>query len=95
MSARTNRWVIAAAIAALILGAILSRLFLVNTAVQAACAAVHKTPPPSPTAWLWRLIGAMLFEWNFFIRHLYNPHRNGERIAHPECRKILTLLNTS
>ncbi len=32
---------------------------------------------------------------NFFIRHLYNPHRNGERIAHPECRKILTLLNTS
>jgi hypothetical protein len=33
---------------------------LVNTAVQAACAAVHKTPPPSPTAWRWRLLGAVL-----------------------------------
>jgi hypothetical protein len=33
---------------------------LVNTAVQAACAAVQKTPPPSPTAWRWRLVGAML-----------------------------------
>jgi hypothetical protein len=33
---------------------------LVNTAVQAACVAVHKTPPPSPTAWRWRLVGAVL-----------------------------------
>jgi pimeloyl-ACP methyl ester carboxylesterase len=33
---------------------------LVNAAVQAACAAVHKTPPPPPTAWLWRLFGAAL-----------------------------------
>ncbi len=33
---------------------------LVNAAVEAACAAVHKTPPPPPTAWRWRLIGALL-----------------------------------
>jgi pimeloyl-ACP methyl ester carboxylesterase len=33
---------------------------LVNAAVEAACAAVHKTPPPPPTAWRWRLLGAAL-----------------------------------
>jgi len=33
---------------------------LVNAAVDAACAAVHKTPPAPPTAWHWRLIGAVL-----------------------------------
>ena len=33
---------------------------LVNAAVEAACAAVHKTPPAPPTAWLWRLLGAAL-----------------------------------
>jgi pimeloyl-ACP methyl ester carboxylesterase len=33
---------------------------LVNAAVEAACAAVHKTPPPPPTAWCWRLLGAVL-----------------------------------
>jgi hypothetical protein len=33
---------------------------LVNAAVDAACAAVHKTPPAHPTAWRWRLIGALL-----------------------------------
>ncbi len=33
---------------------------LVNAAVEAACAAVHKTPPAPPTAWRWRLIGALL-----------------------------------
>lgn len=33
---------------------------LVNAAVQAACATVQKTPPPSPTAWRWRLVGAWL-----------------------------------
>ena len=33
---------------------------LVNAAVEAACAAVHKTPPPPPTDWLWRLLGAAL-----------------------------------
>ena len=33
---------------------------LVNAAVEAACAAVHKMPPPPPTAWRWRLIGAVL-----------------------------------
>ena len=33
---------------------------LVNAAVQAACAVVHKTLPPHPTAWHWRLIGAVL-----------------------------------
>jgi alpha-beta hydrolase superfamily lysophospholipase len=33
---------------------------LVNAAVQAACATVHKTPPAPPTAWLWRLFGVML-----------------------------------
>ncbi len=33
---------------------------LVNAAVEAACAAVHKTPPPPPAAWRWRLIGAVL-----------------------------------
>jgi pimeloyl-ACP methyl ester carboxylesterase len=33
---------------------------LVNAAVEAACAAVHKTPPAPPTAWLWRLIGAVV-----------------------------------
>jgi len=33
---------------------------LVNAAVEAACATVHKTPPAPPTAWRWRLIGAVL-----------------------------------
>jgi pimeloyl-ACP methyl ester carboxylesterase len=33
---------------------------LVNAAVEAACVAVHKTPPAPPTAWRWRLIGAVL-----------------------------------
>lgn len=33
---------------------------LVNAAVEAACATVHKTPPAPPTAWLWRLFGVML-----------------------------------
>jgi hypothetical protein len=33
---------------------------LVNAAVEAACAAVHKAPPPPPTAWRWRLLGAVL-----------------------------------
>ena len=33
---------------------------LVNAAVDAACAAAEKTPPPSPTAWRWRLLGAAL-----------------------------------
>jgi pimeloyl-ACP methyl ester carboxylesterase len=33
---------------------------LVNAAVEAACAAVHKTPPAPPTAWRWRLIGVAL-----------------------------------
>jgi hypothetical protein len=33
---------------------------LVNAAVEAACVAVHKTPPPPPTAWRWRLLGAIL-----------------------------------
>ena len=33
---------------------------LVNAAVEAACAAVHKTPPAPPTAWRWRLLGAVL-----------------------------------
>lgn len=33
---------------------------LVNAAVEAACAAVHRTPPSPPTAWRWRLLGAVL-----------------------------------
>jgi pimeloyl-ACP methyl ester carboxylesterase len=33
---------------------------LVNAAVEAACVAVHKTPPPQPAAWRWRLLGAVL-----------------------------------
>jgi pimeloyl-ACP methyl ester carboxylesterase len=33
---------------------------LVNAAVEAACAAVHKSPPAPPTAWRWRLLGAVL-----------------------------------
>jgi hypothetical protein len=33
---------------------------LVNASVEAACAAVHKTPPASPTAWRWRLVGVVL-----------------------------------
>jgi hypothetical protein len=33
---------------------------LVNAAVEAACAAVHKAPPAPPTAWLWRIFGVML-----------------------------------
>jgi hypothetical protein len=33
---------------------------LVNAAVDAACATVHKTPPAHPTAWRWRLLGAVL-----------------------------------
>src|ERR1019366_5919263 len=33
---------------------------LVNAAVEAACAAVHKPPPMLPTAWRWRLLGAVL-----------------------------------
>jgi pimeloyl-ACP methyl ester carboxylesterase len=36
---------------------------LVNAAVEAACAAVHKTPPAPPTAWLWRLLGACWQCW--------------------------------
>jgi hypothetical protein len=30
---------------------------LVNAAVEAACAAVGRTPPPAPTRWCWRLAG--------------------------------------
>jgi hypothetical protein len=33
---------------------------LVNAAVEAATALVHKIPPPPPSAWRWRIIGAML-----------------------------------
>jgi hypothetical protein len=33
---------------------------LVNAAVEAACATVHKTPPAPPTVWRWRLIGVAL-----------------------------------
>lgn len=33
---------------------------LVNAAVEAACASVHKTPPAPPTGWCWRLVGAVL-----------------------------------
>lgn len=33
---------------------------LVNAAVKAACDQVHRTPPASPTAWLWRLMGVAL-----------------------------------
>ena len=33
---------------------------LVNAAVEAACAAVGKTPPAAPTCWRWRLVGIML-----------------------------------
>jgi hypothetical protein len=33
---------------------------LVNAAVDAACAAVGKTPPAAPTCWLWRLAGIVL-----------------------------------
>src|SRR5438094_5019320 len=33
---------------------------LVNAAVEAACAAVHQTPPAPPTAWLWRPFGVIL-----------------------------------
>jgi alpha-beta hydrolase superfamily lysophospholipase len=33
---------------------------LVNAAVEAACAAVHRTPPAPPTAWLWRPFGVTL-----------------------------------
>ena len=34
--------------------------YLVNAAVEAACAAVGKTPPAAPTRWLWRLAGMVL-----------------------------------
>ena len=33
---------------------------LVNAAVEAACAALHRTPPPPSTAWLWRPFGVIL-----------------------------------
>jgi hypothetical protein len=33
---------------------------LVNAAVEAACAAVGKTPPVAPTCWRWRLVGMVL-----------------------------------
>ena len=33
---------------------------LVNAAVEGACASVHNTPPPPPTAWRWRLLGVAL-----------------------------------
>jgi pimeloyl-ACP methyl ester carboxylesterase len=33
---------------------------LVNTAVEAACAAVGKTPPAAPTRWRWRFFGMVL-----------------------------------
>ncbi|MGO8699084.1 MAG: alpha/beta hydrolase [Limisphaerales bacterium] len=32
---------------------------LVNAGVEAACAAVGRTPPPPPRSWLWRLAGAL------------------------------------
>jgi pimeloyl-ACP methyl ester carboxylesterase len=32
---------------------------LVNAGVEAACAAVGRTPPPPPRSWLWRLAGVM------------------------------------
>jgi hypothetical protein len=32
---------------------------LVNAGVEAACAAVGKTPPPAPRFWLWRLAGVV------------------------------------
>ena len=32
---------------------------LVNAGVEAACAAVGKTPPPPPSFWLWRLAGVI------------------------------------
>jgi pimeloyl-ACP methyl ester carboxylesterase len=34
--------------------------YLVNAAVEAACAAVGKTPPAPPTTWRWRLAGLVL-----------------------------------
>lgn len=34
--------------------------YLVNPAVEAACAAVGKTPPAAPTCWHWRLVGMAL-----------------------------------
>ena len=34
--------------------------YLVNTAVEAACAAVGTPPPPAPMRWLWRLAGMAL-----------------------------------
>ena len=34
--------------------------YLVQTAVEAACSAVGKAPPPSPTRWLWRWAGMIL-----------------------------------
>jgi hypothetical protein len=33
---------------------------LVNAAVEAACASVHRTPSGHPSAWRWRLLGAIL-----------------------------------
>jgi hypothetical protein len=33
---------------------------LVNAAVEAGCAAVHKTPSTPPPAWRWRPLGAVL-----------------------------------
>jgi hypothetical protein len=33
---------------------------LVNAAVEAACAAVHRSPPAPPAAWPWRLIGVVV-----------------------------------
>jgi pimeloyl-ACP methyl ester carboxylesterase len=33
---------------------------LVNAAIEAACAAVGRTPPAAPTRWIWRVAGIML-----------------------------------
>jgi hypothetical protein len=33
---------------------------LVNSAVEEACSAVNKIPPPPPTAWRWRVVGIVL-----------------------------------
>ena len=46
---------------------------LVNAAVQAACAAVHATPPPAPAAWCWRLLGIALAFLGAATLALYLP----------------------
>jgi pimeloyl-ACP methyl ester carboxylesterase len=47
--------------------------YLVNTAVEAACAATGRIPPSAPTRWLWRLAGLWLGMLGAFVLVVWLP----------------------